>query len=162
LNIGIPLLINTSTGNLRLLKKNIKINKIKNVTIVPKGVWEKKDTLHFYRKTGDHQSGSIDLKGEDRDSYDLHVDSLDNILNEAEVTHVDFMIIQLNGAEPEAIKGLTKVKPNNFSIAARYDKADIPATTQIRQELIARNYNVEIVKKKYLFASLEPKVSNNE
>ena len=81
----------------------------------------------------------------------MEVDSLDNILEEANIEKLDFIIIQLNGAEPNAIEGLTKVKPDNYSIAARYDKSEQTAANIIKAELEKRNYSVQVIKDKYVY-----------
>lgn len=140
--------------NLEFLKNNIEKNNIKNVTIVPKGVWNEPGELTFYKNKDDHQSGSLLLKNNNKDKIEIPVDSLDNIIDKAQVNDVDFMIIQLNGAEYEALQGLTKIRPKNLAIAARYDKDHIKTSEKIKQLLEQRNYTVTIVKQDYVFAKL--------
>lgn len=143
--------------NLDYLYKNIKKNNINNITVVPKGVWNKKEKLTFFRKQDDHQSASLILKDVERKKKEIDVDSLDNILSESNVNKVDFMIIQLNGVEYEALEGLTKIKPRNISIAARYDKDNVKTSHKIKSLLEKRNYTVKIVNKDYVFAQLNDK-----
>ena len=140
--------------NLEFLKNNIEKNNIKNVTIVPKGVWNEAGELTFYKNKDDNQSGSLLLKNNNKDKIEIPVDSLDNILDKARVNDVDFMIIQLNGVEYEALQGLTKIRPKNLAIAARYDKDHIKTSEKIKQLLEQRNYTVTIVKQDYVFAKL--------
>lgn len=141
--------------NVDYINKNIHKNNLSNVTIVPKGVWKEKSTSTFYRKHDDHQSASLILDEDNKNKIDIDVDSLDNILSEAKVDHVDFMIIQLNGVEFEALEGLTKIKPANISIAARYDSDTTKTSEKIKFLLEKRNYDVKIIKKDYIFARLK-------
>ncbi len=141
--------------NIEFLEKNIKKNNLKNVTIIPKGVWKEKSKSTFFKKQDDHQSASLVLNTENKNKFVVDVDSLDNILFNANVNHVDFMIIQLNGVEYEALEGLTKIKPKNISIAARYNNDNVKTSEKIKVLLEQRNYDVKIVEKDYVFASLK-------
>lgn len=141
--------------NIKILKKNIKANNLTNVTLVPKGVWHCKDELQFLQRKDDNQSGSIALNYEKGKTYSIPVDSLDNILNEANVNHVDFMLIQLNGVEIDALKGLQNYNPSNLSIAARYNKGNENATEVIKETLESSNYEVFIVNDKFVFARIK-------
>jgi len=141
--------------NLKVLQKNIKSNNINNVIIVPKGVWKEKGEMVFNRKKGDTQSGSVELSYKSEDQFSIPVDSLDNILEENKIEHLDLMLIQLNGLEPHALEGLNKIKPGHFSIAARYDKDNENSAELIKMKLEKRNYNVNIIEKDYVFAKLK-------
>jgi FkbM family methyltransferase len=141
--------------NLKILKKNIEKNNLSNVSIVPKGVWKEEDKITFQRNKGDHQSGSIELNYKDNDSLEIPVDSLDSILKEQSVSHIDFMLIQLNGVEIEALEGLRMIKPGNLAIAARYNKDKVPAAKVILDILNARDYDCNIIKDDFVFAKLK-------
>lgn len=138
--------------NLYYLKKNIAINKLGNVFIVPKGVWNANEEKEFQRKASDYQSGSIDIAYNDSDSQKIEVNTLDTILEESKVSGIDFMLIQLNGAEYEALEGLTKLKPKNFSIAARYDKAGRNISQEIEHLLKERGYETHVLNHKFVYA----------
>ncbi len=85
------------------------------------------------------------------------MDSLDSILKETDTPEVDLMLIQLNGVEPEAIKGLTQVYPKNFSIAARYKLNEFEPVEMIEDVLKERGYTVSVRKKDYIYASYNGK-----
>jgi len=138
--------------NLYFLKKNIAKNNIENVVVVPKGVWSEKKTLTFNRREGDNQSASIDMNYDNKDTFKINVDTLDNILSDLNIENIDFMLIQLNGAEYEAIKGLSVVKPDSLAIAARYnvDGADIPGL--IMDYLYRNGYKCQLENKKFIYA----------
>lgn len=140
--------------NLKLLRKNLEYNNFKQCTIVPKGVWKERSVIDFYRKSSDHQSGSIIIEGQTKDILKLQVDSLENIMNEVSVSKCDLMIIQLNGVELDAIKGLQSFKPINLAIAARYDKPGENAIEDISEVLEGRDYSLEVVEDRFIFATL--------
>ncbi|HAF31117.1 MAG TPA: hypothetical protein DCG75_18930 [Bacteroidales bacterium] len=140
--------------NLKILKKNITENNLQNVIIVPKGVWKEKNEMNFNRKKGDHQSGSVELNYESSDTLKISVDSLDHILQEQKIDHINFMLIQLNGVEPEALEGLQGYRPNYIAIAARYDKNKVHAASLISDILTKRNYTCTVVKNHFVFAQL--------
>ena len=142
-------------SNLHFLKKNIDSNNLTNVTIIPKGVWKKSDTLTFRRSEDDYQSSSIRLNYEEADEFQVKVDSLDTIFREQKLDKIDFTIIQLNGAELEALEGLDTYQPMNMAIAARYSKGEIPVSKLIKRHLEAKHYRVTISARDYVFAKKE-------
>lgn len=141
--------------NVMYLKKNIEANKIDNVEIIAKGVWNTNEAMVFNRKPTDFQSGSIDINYSGQTEKQIEVNTLDTILSECKIDQVDFMLIQLNGAEFEALKGLKKVKPKNLSIAARYDKDDRNIAGEIVDLLIQRGYKTSILQKKFIYAQCQ-------
>ncbi len=140
--------------NLFLLRKNVLNNELSNVTIVSRGVWKEKTELTFFRKKEDLQSGSIKLTSENKNKIIVPVDSLDNILAENDINEVNFMIIQLNGAEKEALVGMTKYKPLNIAIAARYKKEKETVVNSVTAILKDRNYRIKILNRHYIYAEL--------
>mgnify|MGYP003376728509 CR=1 FL=1 len=99
--------------NYNLLQKNIEANGFTNVILVKKGVWDKKDTLTFHIgiRPGEH---SIimhdDIKNQSHiKEVKIDVDTLDNILTEINIKSVNFVKIDIEGAEIQAIKGMESV-----------------------------------------------------
>lgn len=140
--------------NIEYLRKNISANKLDNVTIVPKGVWHENDKKVFQRKSSDYQSGSIDITYEDQEELAIEVNTLDKILIDNKVDKVDLMLIQLNGAEHEALEGLLNISPTHLSIAARYDKSQRDIALEIQNLLKQRGYNTKTLQEKFVYAQL--------
>lgn len=138
--------------NVMYLKKNIEANNLENVEIIPKGVWNKDETMVFNRKPSDFQSGSIDINYTQQEAKEIEVNTLDTILSSKDVNQVDFMLIQLNGAEFEALEGLQITKPKNLSIAARYNKDERNIATEIVNVLTQRGYETSTLQKKFIYA----------
>lgn len=140
--------------NVEYLQKNIEVNEIKNVTIVPKGVWNENDKKVFQRKSSDFQSGSIDISYQNQEEQAIEVNTLDKILSDHQVSTLDFMLIQLNGAEYEALEGLSKSKPKHLAIAARYNKDEKDIAEEIQELLTQRGYKTDSLQKKFVYAQL--------
>ena len=81
------------------------------------------------------------------------MNTLDTIFAQADVPRVDFMVVQLNGAEAKAFAGLTTLQPRNLAIAARYDDEDGPVAPRLRKTLTDRGYKVDEEPGGFLFAS---------
>ena len=92
------------------------------------------------------------LKKDIKEKFSISVDSLDNILNTIGIQHVNFMIIQLNGSEYEALLGLTNIKPEHFAVAARYDQHRKGAAQKIQILLRERGYSIFLKDKRFIFA----------
>lgn len=152
---GVVVAIEPLESNLFYLKKNIEANQLTQVIIIPKGVWKERSVMTFQREKSDYQSSSMDLQYNNAEEFQVEVDSLDNMLKESGITHIDFMIIQLNGVELEALEGLTSDKPSNLAIAARYKKNGLHAAALIRKHLEHKNYKTEIIDRDFVFAQFE-------
>lgn len=139
--------------NLYYLKKNVAYNKMTQCQIVPKGIWKEKTRINFNRKATDAQSGSIVI-GDRNEDHSLPVDTLGNIMTELNISHCDFMVIQLNGVEPMALEGLTSFNPENLAIAARYDNEGEDTVMRIKNHLLARGYNVNVHKERFIYANI--------
>ncbi len=141
--------------NYRLLVKNIRENKFEDRMIpVNMGVWDTKTFLEFSKRKNDGQSSSALMNYEGADFYKIEANTLDNIFNKIGIIPDDFMIVQLNGAEMKALRGMTAFRPKNLSIAARYDVEGENAAIQIKTILEDKGYQVEIDKEDFVFAKL--------
>jgi len=79
------------------------------VIVAPVGAWSKTDILRF--KTGVANSGTGTFTGEgesDHQEIQVPVRRLDDILESAGISHVDFIKMDIEGAEREALKGAIK------------------------------------------------------
>lgn len=107
---GRVIAIEPEENNLRFLKKNIEANNLKNVIVIPKGLWSKKGEMKFYLSNLS-VSHSL-LVPETKKFAVIKVDTLDAILKELGVDKVDFIKINIEGAEIEALKGARKTLKN--------------------------------------------------
>lgn len=141
---GKVIAIEPEANNLKLLQRNIEANGLRNVVIVPKGVWSTKDELKLSlsRQTMGHSFYRKHYYETDRanEIEDVEVDTLDNMLRESGITRVDFIKMDIEGAEIEALKGMDEVLRSDVKLAIevrhivdgkRTDKTIIP---QLREK----------------------------
>jgi FkbM family methyltransferase len=89
-----------SLVNISIIKKNLEINQIKNITLIPRAVWSIKGTQRLGKDESQSRSLVYGTEGNIVAS-----DSIDNIVEELKLNKVDFISLTVNGAEPEALKG---------------------------------------------------------
>ncbi|MDD5428145.1 MAG: FkbM family methyltransferase [Candidatus Omnitrophica bacterium] len=94
------------------LSANISLNNLKNVILIKKGVWSKTDKMKF---VGGTQSGNLfaDKLNDNTISYEVIVTSLDDELGDLGIIKVDFIKMDIEGAEIEALKGARKILAEN-------------------------------------------------
>ena len=113
---GRVIAVESEDSVLALLRKNIKANKLENVIVVPKGIWSSKGKLKLQlsKITQSHSFCQGDDRGEITDQFIMvDVDTLDSIADEFNVKKVDFVKMNIEGAETEALKGMEKILASN-------------------------------------------------
>lgn len=92
--------------NRRILQNNIKKEKLNNIIIVPKGLWSRDAVFSI---VSDGLSSSISPEG----NIKIEVTTLDSELKRLKIHRVDFIKMDIEGAEIEAIKGCKKTLVDN-------------------------------------------------
>lgn len=105
-----------------LLNKNLKLNKINNVIVRSKGLFSKKAKVAFdIQSVG---SNIVDLNNvfHGRKTINkINVDTLDNEVKNLKLSKVNFVKMDIEGAEIDAVKGMKKIldyKKINLAIAS--------------------------------------------
>lgn len=116
---GMVIAIEPEGELLRLLHRNIHINEVENnVVVIPKGIWSKKDKLKLYQSLymGAH---SLYSEWAEKDKFrEVEVDTLDNILRGLDLKRIDFIKMDIEGAEVEALSGMDEtLKDNDVKLA---------------------------------------------
>jgi FkbM family methyltransferase len=106
---GLVIAIEPEPNNLNLLQRNIEVNGLQNVIIVGKGVWSKRGNLRFYLSEQTWQHSCLSQVTGSNEYTEIEVDTLDNILREIGVKKVNFIKMDVEGAEIEALKGMDEV-----------------------------------------------------
>lgn len=96
------------TENHKKLLANIKLNGLKNVIVIPKGLWSSDTSLPFRDAHNPGSSFIFDEPGTDA-VVDLPVVSLDRELERLGIDKIDFLKMDVEGAEIEAIKGARSI-----------------------------------------------------
>ena len=93
--------------NITLLKKNVELNKLKNVSIIEKGVYSKKGKMTFYLDdfgTGGHSLLKEDVKKKEI----IRIDTIDNIIKSLNIKKINIIKMDVEGVEIDALKGAEK------------------------------------------------------
>ncbi len=135
-NNGLVVAIEAAPENFKILKKNIESNNLNNVVAINKALSNQVGELTFRRNK--KQLGSL-IQGivKEKEYIKIQGDLIDNIVKDLDLKKVNFIRLQLNGAELNALKGMQntfKFKPQML-IAAPYSKDGIPFRTKINEYL---------------------------
>lgn len=109
--------------NYIMLQRNLKLNKVKNVIVVKKGLFSKDDTVPFDIQSIGSNIVSINHAFHNRKTINkITVTALDDELDRLHIKKVDFVKMDIEGAEIEAMEGLKRtIKANkniHFAIAS--------------------------------------------
>ncbi len=100
-------------SNFEILKKNIEGNNIENITALNYAIWNQKGSIAFNvdeRQKNSAVENVIDKKKQ----IEIPSQTIDNLIESLNVKKLDFIRIQTNGAELEALQGMAntfKLKP---------------------------------------------------
>lgn len=98
--------------NRKILTRNIKREGLKNVIVVPRGLWNKNTTLNFKSSDGLHST----LYSENV-TESIEVVKLDDILKKLKIKKINVLKMDIEGAEIEAIKGaVSTLKKNKVQV----------------------------------------------
>lgn len=104
-----------------LIELKIK-NKFKNIILINKGLWSDEKILRLStRSSDDNMEASFFSTIKDKNSIDVSVVKLDDELKKIGIERVDFIKMDIEGAEIEAIKGAKRLLTNydiNLAIAS--------------------------------------------
>jgi len=98
---GKVIAIEPEPSNIECLKKNIKLNKINNVTIMPIACSDRTGKALIKRK---HVFSQITTEKEGKDTIEVKIDRLDNIVNRCDVIKID-----VEGHEDKVVYGAEKL-----------------------------------------------------
>jgi FkbM family methyltransferase len=105
---GRVIAIEAEKNNAKLLRENVSLNNLKNVSVIEKGCFSKKGEMSFYIDnygTGGHSL----LEIENARKEIIQTDTIDNILKDLGIEHVDLIKIDVEGVEIEAFKGAKNI-----------------------------------------------------
>ena len=148
--------IEANEGNVERLRGEIArdpaLSKASNITLVARGIWDKKGTATFIANTGDYPGLDKIASEKIRDfSYakvdgtkriEIEVDSLDGILNAIGVKKVDYVVLTINDAELLALDGIDQLLRDNPNVRFLvYSHCPQPCQ-QVKNKLIAKGYTI--------------------
>jgi len=121
---GLVVAIEPEPKNAALLSENVRSHGFKNVVVVKKAAGNHKGKVKLYVSLGSRGHSLLPIRPS---SIDVDMDTLDNIAAELGLTRVDFIKIDVEGAELDVLKGAEKIlrMPNvKLAIAAYHPLPD--------------------------------------
>jgi FkbM family methyltransferase len=105
--------------NFARLRKNIEANRLNNVVAIQKALWSQKQPLDMYLSgnAAAHSMYCDAFYSSTGDSISVEADTLDGILKEWDIASVDFIKMDIEGSEIEALKGMQKVLESQVHLA---------------------------------------------
>lgn len=131
--------------NYEKLLKNIELNDITNVIAINKGLWSRTTTFEFNDKHSGTSSFIFD-KTKTNHAVSVPTVSLDDELEELRINKVDFIKMDIEGAEIEAIKGCNNILKNSdtkLTIASYHVVNGQKSCFELEKLLTKLGYNVE-------------------
>jgi len=105
--------------NYACLLKNIKANKLNNVTAIQKMLWSSTQKLDLYLSADGaaHSAYCNSFYGSTGALLSAEAETLDNILEELGIDSVNFVKMDIEGSEIEAFRGMKKILQSNARLA---------------------------------------------
>ncbi len=105
--------------NFACLQKNIAANRLSNVIAVQKMLWSRKQRLDLYLSgnSAAHSAYRDEYYGSTGECIAVDADTLDNILEESGLGPPDFVKMDIEGSEIEALKGMQKILESSVQLA---------------------------------------------
>jgi FkbM family methyltransferase len=106
--------------NFKMLNRNIKLNRLTNVIPLNYAAYSNQTKLKLYMpdEESSHHSAMLERVGETRKKFvEVNADTLDNLLQHNEVEEVNWIKIDVEGAEFEVLKGATDILSKSNDIA---------------------------------------------
>lgn len=145
---GMVYAIEPDEQNIETLKRNIEHNKLNNIIIVPHALWSERCTKEFYisNRPGEHTLMNYDneLFSEGK-KVTIQCDTLDNMMKNLDVERVNYLKMDIEGAEIEALKGAKNLLSNyspNLLIEALHEVNGSPTYKQLVPYLQSMNYTL--------------------
>src|ERR687898_357701 len=143
--------------NFRILQHNIRLNKLKNVNALNWAVYSKKDRLKLYLPDEDlgytmHHSlmtnylASKYSKEIERRYLEVEADTLDNLLKSRGINRVDWIKIDVEGAEYEVLRGAKEILSTNKPISILVEVHGKDTYGPTMELLRSNNFNIEFEK----------------
>jgi len=101
--------------NFELLKKNVELNKYKNIRIIPKGISNKSDWIPFYLNSKNHGNCSFFKTDKHDKEIQIKTITLDHYFFGIDF-NIDFAKIDAEGSEPLVIEGMKSILRKPYPI----------------------------------------------
>jgi FkbM family methyltransferase len=150
--------------NFEKLKRNIALNHLTNVIAISKGVYCKNALLNFDSSHDEAAHVLLDMQAEPNSR--VPVVTLDSELDTLGIQRVDFIKMDIEGAEIEALKGAAKTLKSNsvhLAIASYHILNGEQTSSEVERLLISQNYRAMTLFPEHLttYASKNEHITGN-
>src|ERR687894_659673 len=129
-NSGKVVAIEADPDNFQLLKRNIALNNLTNVLPLNYAVFSTRTRMKLYEQSASAKYNSLMLAraAKTKNYVEVNADTLDSILKLNEVNQVNWIKIDVEGAEFEVLKGSTRtLSSNDISLLVEIHNIDDPS-----------------------------------
>ncbi len=147
-NRGRIISIEPESSNFEILKANVELNNLSNVTCLNVACWNKSEKLrlHLAPRTGDHSlkkpvsTGFVEVSGL----------KLDDVLKQLQIEQVDFIKIDAEGADGEVLEGAEEIIARNPHLKIIFEATNEDNLAKCQEVLGKHGFTItQIVKDKY-------------
>jgi FkbM family methyltransferase len=154
---GAVVSIEAHPGNFNALKRNIELNGLTNVIAVNLACWSKNGHLRLFRDSSSTATSSYSVtKKFQGDHITIDAKTLDDILKELKIDIVNFMKIDIEGAEPEVLRGAEELLSQGKILKIIFEGDRKEIADECITLLEQRGYTVKAIEIGYYLA--EPKL----
>jgi FkbM family methyltransferase len=127
-NTGKVVAIEADPDNFELLKRNIALNNLTNVLPLNYAVFSTKTRIKLYEQSASAKYNSVILARARTENYvEVNADTLDSILEQNGINQVNWIKIDVEGAEFEVLKGSTEtLSRENISLLIEIHNIEDP------------------------------------
>jgi FkbM family methyltransferase len=146
---GKVIAIEADPSNFELLNRNIKVNQLTNIISLNNAVYSKETKLKLYlpgEELGHTTYNTVmsdRAKNEDK-FVEVSANTLDNLLQLKEITDVNWVKIDVEGAEFEVLKGAHNLLLNSRNIVILMEVHGSTNDYRLKLEEFIRSYNLKI------------------
>src|ERR671921_1565097 len=147
---GKVIAIEADPSNFEMLNRNIELNRLENITTMNYAAFSKETKLKLYLPAGDIftkyntiMSNWIWVKPEDK-YVEVNANTLDNLLQQIGIKQVNWIKIDVEGAEFEVLKGAHNLLLNSKNIVLLMEVHGSPNDYRLKLEEFIRSYNFKI------------------
>jgi FkbM family methyltransferase len=143
-------------GNYDTLVKNIILNNLPNVIALNLACWSKNESVKLYHDFDSSTTAAYSaVETFQGDHVTVEAKKLDNILKELKIDTINFMKIDVEGAEPEVLEGAEEFLRNNNIQKIIFESNEEAVKEKCKQILEKYGYNVKYAGLSYYLAEPE-------
>jgi FkbM family methyltransferase len=146
---GKVIAIEADPNNFEILNRNVQLNRLENITTMNYAAFSKETKIKLYLPAGDIftkyntiMSNWIWVKPEDK-FVEVNANTLDNLLQQIGIKQVNWIKIDVEGAEFEVLKGAHNLLLNSKNIVLLMEVHGSPNDYRLKLEEFIRSYNLK-------------------